>query len=210
MATFFIEFLGNEFNEEQFEYEFGSNEKMSITKEVVSNALTIPQLSETLHPKNIEIAQRESVMWNTKQQKAIEYGNIIHEILAFVKTKNDIDLAITKAIENGLIILSQKEEVLATISEIVNHQELKDYFSPNHKVMNEQTIIQKEGTIAKPDRMSISKDKKVFLLDYKTGQHLPKHKIQLENYQKCIEDMGFEVEKKALIYIGEAIEVLHL
>lgn len=210
MATFFIEFLGNEFKEEQLEYEFGSNEKMSITKEVVSNALTIPQLSETLHPKNIKIAQRESVMWNTKQQKAIEYGNIIHEILAFVKTKNDIDLAITKAIENGLIITSQKEAVLATITEIVNHTELTDYFSEAHKVMNEQTIIQKQGTIVKPDRMSISKDKKVFLLDYKTGQHLPKHKIQLENYQKTIEDMGFKVEKKALIYIGETIEVLHL
>jgi len=210
MATFFIEFLGSEFNEEQLEYEFGSKEKISTTKEVISNALTIPQLSETLNPKNIKIAQRESVMWNTKQQKAIEYGNIIHEILAFVKTKNDIDLAITKAIENGLIILSQKEDVLATISEIVNHKELTDYFSEEHKVMNEQTIIQKQGNIVKPDRMSISKERKVFLLDYKTGQHLPKHKTQLENYQKSIEDMGFEVEKKSLIYIGEKIEVLHL
>ncbi|GAB3709348.1 UvrD-helicase domain-containing protein [Flavobacterium koreense] len=210
MATFFIEFLGNDFKEEQLEYEFGSNEKISKTKEAVSNALTIPQLSETLNPKNIKIAQRESIMWNTKQQKAIEFGNIIHEILAFVKTKNDIDLAITKAIENGLIISSQKEEVLATIYEIVNHKELSDYFSEEHKVMNEQTIIQKQGNIVKPDRMSISKDKKVFLLDYKTGQHLPKHKTQLENYQKSIEDMGFKVEKKALIYIGETIEVLHL
>jgi ATP-dependent exoDNAse (exonuclease V) beta subunit len=210
MATFFIEFLGNEFIEEQLEYEFGSDEKISTTKDAVSNTKTIPQLSETLNPKNIKIAQRESIMWNTKQQKAIEFGNIIHEILAFIKTKNDIDLAITKAIENGLIISSQKEEVLVTLSEIVNHKELTDYFSEEYKVMNEQTIIQKHENIVKPDRMSISKDKKVFLLDYKTGQHIPKHKTQLENYQKSIEDMGFKVEKKSLIYIGETIEVLHL
>ena len=210
MATFFIEFLGTEFKEEQLSYDFGSNEKVSKTKEVVSNALTIPQLSETLNPKNIKIAQRESIMWNTKQQKAIEFGNIIHEILAFVETKNDIDLAITKAIENGLIISNQKEEVLVTISQIVNHSELEDYFSSENKIMNEQTIIQKQGNIVKPDRMSISKDKKVFLLDYKTGQHLPKHKTQLENYQKTIEDMGYKVAKKSLIYIGEEIEVLHL
>lgn len=210
MATFFIEFLSSKFKEEQLQYEFGSSEKNSITKELVSNALTIPKLSETLHPKNIKIAQRESVMWNTKQQKAIEFGNIIHEILAFIKTKNDIDLAITKAIENGLIISHQKEAVLATISAIVTHKELTDYFSEEHKVMNEQTIIQKQGNIVKPDRMSVSKDKKVFLLDYKTGQHIPKHKTQIENYQKTIEDMGFQVEKKSLIYIGEEIEVLHL
>ena len=99
---------------------------------------------------------------------------------------------------------------MATLTEIVNHQELIDYFSEEHKVMNEQTIIQKQGNIVKPDRMSISKDKKVYLLDYKTGQHLPKHKTQLENYQKSIEDMGLKVEKKSLIYIGEEIEVLHL
>ena len=210
MASFFIEFLGNEFKEDQLDYEFGSPEKISTTKEVISNAKIIPQLSETLHPKNIKIAQRESIMWNTKQQKAIEYGNSIHEILAFVKTKNDIDLAITKAIENGLIRSNQKEEVYKTISEVVNHKELNDYFSDENKIMNEQTIIQKQANLVKPDRMAISKDKKVFLLDYKTGQHLPKYKTQLENYQKSIEDMGYKVEKKALIYIGEEIEVVHL
>lgn len=183
---------------------------MSISSENNEKTETIPQLEATLNPKNIKIAQRESVMWNTKQQKAIEYGNIIHEILAFVKTKADLDLALTKAIENGLIVLDQKKEVLVAISQIVNHPELVDYFSDGNKVLNEQTIIQKEGTVVKPDRMIISKDKKVYLLDYKTGLHLPKHKIQLENYQKTIEDMGYVVQKKALVYIGENLEIVPL
>jgi hypothetical protein len=34
-------------------------------------------------------------MWGTHQQEAIEYGNVIHEILSFVKKQNDVDLAIT-------------------------------------------------------------------------------------------------------------------
>jgi ATP-dependent exoDNAse (exonuclease V) beta subunit len=210
MSTFFIEFLGTDFNQQKFDYEFGSSKKLSETKFQVSNAKLIPQLKKTLNPKNIKIAQRESIMWNTKQQKAIEYGNIIHEILSFIKTKKDIDLAITKAIENGLIISNQKDEVLKSISEIVNHNELTDYFSEQNKVMNEQTIIQKKGNLVKPDRMSISKDNQVFLLDYKTGNYLPKHKIQLENYQNTIEEMGYKVAKKSLIYIGEEIQVLHL
>ena len=210
MASLFISFLGNEFNEEKLEYDFGSPKKLSDAEVAISNSKSIPQLEETLNPKSIKIAQRESVMWNTKQQKAIEYGNTIHEILSFIKTKNDIDLAITKAIENGLIVHNQKLEVLKTINEIVNHKELTDYFSDEHKVMNEQTIIQKEGNLVKPDRISISKENKVFLLDYKTGNHLPKHKTQLENYQNAIENMGYQVAKKSLIYIGEEIEVLHL
>jgi hypothetical protein len=39
--------------------------------------------------------------------RSIEYGNVVHEILSFVKQKN-IDLAIYKSIESGLITINQK------------------------------------------------------------------------------------------------------
>ncbi|MDN3678567.1 UvrD-helicase domain-containing protein [Flavobacterium paronense] len=212
MATFFIKFLDerNQFNESKLEYEFGKAEKLSTTIATKDETETIPQLSATLNPKNIKIAQRESLMWNTKQQKAIEYGNILHEILSFIKTKDDIDLALTKAIENGLIVSSQKEVVERTISEIVNHRDLQLFFSNEYKILNEKTIIQKEGNIVKPDRMVFVKQNEIYLLDYKTGSHQTKYQLQLENYQNAIEKMGFKVTKKALVYIGETLEVVNL
>ena len=163
-----------------------------------------------LDPKNIKIAQREALMWGTQQQQAIEYGNVIHEILSFVKTAADIDLAIIKSIESGLITYNQKEAVYKTIQEIVNHQELSIHFAPGNKVLNEKTIIQPKGKTVKPDRMVLTKDDEVFLLDYKTGSHHPKYQLQLENYQSAIEVMGYKVTKKALIYIGEQINVVNL
>lgn len=212
MATLFIKFLEMNalFDEEKLEYQFGNSEKLSVTKEIENVTEIVPQLSETLNPKNIKIAQRESLMWNTNQQKAIEYGNILHEILSFIKTKDDIDLAITKAIENGLIITSQKEDVEKTIQEIINHTDLELFFSKEFEILNEKTIIQKEGNIIKPDRMVVNKNKEIYLLDYKTGSHQPKYKQQLENYQNVIEKMGFKVVKKTLIYIGEGIEIVNL
>lgn len=211
MASFFIRFLEDKgFEESKMEYEFGKADKLSGTKEIIDQAQTIPQLLATLNPKNIKIAQRESLMWNTKQQKAIEYGNILHEILSFVKTREDIDLALTKAIENGLVVSSQKEEVLKTIHEIVNHNELQAFFSNQNKILNEKTIIQKEGNIVKPDRMVLNNQNEIYLLDYKTGSHQPKYQLQLENYQNAIEQMGFKVTKKALVYIGETLEVVNL
>mgnify|MGYP002130302065 CR=1 FL=1 len=212
MCAFFINYLIAQgiYKEDTLEYELGNSAKLSSEEKHEDSSKIIPFVAEVLNPKNIKIAQREAVMWGTHQQKAIEYGNVIHEILSFVKTKNDVDLAITKALENGLIAPSQKEIVLQTILEIIEHDSLKNHFAEGNQVLNEQTIIQKQGRIIKPDRMVINPSNQVFLLDYKTGQHLPKHKTQLENYQKSIEDMGFEVEKKSLIYIGEKIEVLHL
>jgi hypothetical protein len=57
--------------------------------------------------------------------------------------------------------------------------------------------------------MVVTKDKEVFLLDYKTGAHDAKYQKQLENYQSAIELMGYKVVK-VLIYIGKEIDVVNL
>jgi ATP-dependent exoDNAse (exonuclease V) beta subunit len=212
MASFFIEYLiGIEvYNPSILEYEFGNNAKLSKVISVNDETNTIPLIGQVLNPKNIKIAQREALMWGTHQQEAIEYGNIIHEILSLVKTVSDVDIAVLKAIETGLITTSQKELVLKSIQEIVNNKELESYFSEENEILNEQAIIQKEGKTIKPDRMVLTKNKEVYLLDYKTGTHNQKYQLQLENYQNAIEKMGLKVTKKALVYIGEKINVVNL
>ena len=212
LASFFIHFLlkNNLYDENILEYQFGNPIKVSPEKKHIDTSKTIPIISEIVDSKNIKIAQREALMWGTLQQEAIAYGNVVHEILSYVKTKADVAIAITKAIENGLITVNQQATVLKTIQDIVNHNELKDFFAIENKILNEQTIIQKEGNMIKPDRMAISKDKKVYLIDYKTGVHQPKYQTQLENYQVAIEKMGYIVSKKALVYIGEDIKVVNL
>jgi ATP-dependent exoDNAse (exonuclease V) beta subunit/very-short-patch-repair endonuclease len=212
MSTFFLGYLMNygDFDENKLEYEFGSSKKLSSASKHVDTSKKIEVVAETLDPKNIKIAQREALMWGTHQQESIEYGNVVHEILSFVKTKEDAVLAVDKAIENGLINFGQKELVYQTILDIVNHKELELFFAEGNAILNEQTIIQKEGSTIKPDRMVMNKDKEVYLLDYKTGVHNAKYQKQLENYQHAIELMGYKVVKKALIYIGKQIDVVNL
>ena len=211
-ASFFIDYLIaiEVYNPSVLEYEFGNRNKLSEVISVNDQTNTIQVVSQVLDPKNIKIAQREALMWGTHQQEAIEYGNIIHEILSFVKVASDIDLAVIKAIENGLITTTQKEVVLKSIQEIVNNKELESYFSQGNEILNEQAIIQKEGKTIKPDRMVLTKNKEVYLLDYKTGTHNQKYQLQLENYQTAIEKMGLKVTKKALVYIGKEIKVVNL
>ena len=212
MASYFIKYLIHEgvYESEKLEYEFGNKAKLSISSKAADLVKTIPIVKEVLNPKNIKIAQREALMWGTHQQEAISYGNIVHEILAFVKDKSDIDLAVIKAIENGLITIEQQEAVLKTLLEIVNHPELSVCFDGENHILNEQTIVQKEGKILKPDRIVLTKDKKAFLLDYKTGAVNSKYKLQIQEYQDAVEDLGYKVLKKALVYIGTEIDVVNL
>ena len=212
MSTFFINYLMNYggFDESKFEYEFGSRKKLSSNAKHVDTSKKIITVAETLDPKNIKIAQREALMWGTHQQESIEYGNVVHEILSFVKTKEDVDLAVDKAVENGLINFGQRELVYQTIQDIVHHKELEFFFAEGNTILNEQTIIRKEGSTIKPDRMVLNKENEVYLLDYKTGVHNAKYQKQLENYQHAIELMGYKVVKKSLIYIGKQIDVVNL
>ncbi len=203
MSSYFIKHLTNKgvFDNTVAEYGFGDPGKLSAEERYSEPQQTIKVVQERLNPRAVRIAQRESLMWGTKQLMAIEFGNVMHEILSFVKTANDIPLAIMKAIENGLIVHSQSEDVKAILKEVVHHPELADFFTENVSVFGEQSIIAKNMPTIKPDRVAV-RDGMAWLLDYKTGVHLPKYETQLTQYQEALERMGLQVVKKVLVYIG--------
>lgn len=211
-ASYLLKFLQNQhlFEEGKLEYQFGIPQKYNSSMKQTTLPNKIERVAEVLPIEKIKIAQRESIMWGTLQQDAIAYGNTIHEVLSLIESKSDIDLALQKALENGIISRTQFSTVEKTIQSIVNHEDLKLFFDQANKVFNEQTIIQKEGNLVKPDRMVLKNNNEMYLLDYKTGKHLPQHQQQLQQYQDAIEQMGYKVIKKALIYIGNEIEIVNL
>lgn len=211
LSYYFIEFLQNseKYEDAKLEYEFGSPARISTNKAHKGKNNQIGIVTHKLNPKNIKIAQREALMWGTIQQDAINFGNILHEIMALIHTKEDVDLAIQKATELGLITFSQQKIFKETIAKIVNHEELIPFFDADTKVINEQNIIKKATKTSKPDRVVI-KDNVAYLLDYKTGEKHHKHKAQLEEYELALQEMNYTVTKKVLIYIGESIEIVTL
>ncbi|RZJ68051.1 MAG: ATP-dependent helicase [Flavobacterium sp.] len=212
MSTFFVNFLETKgvFDRNVFSYDFGNPTKLSKDKPDLGEPEFITSVAEPLQMSSIKIAQRESLMWGSKQQEAIEYGNTIHEILSMVRTESDIELAIEKAIENGLITDLQKETVTRTLLDIVSHSDLVGFFSEDNRILNEQTIIRQQSGIIKPDRMVLARNNEVYLLDYKTGSHNSKYVKQLETYAEAIENMGYKVSKKVLVYTGQDLNVIHL
>ncbi|WP_298149790.1 exodeoxyribonuclease V subunit beta [Flavobacterium sp.] len=212
MSSFFVNYLirKNLFEEQTNEYHFGTPSKLSIATVKKEDNQVIETVGESLNMADIRIAQREAVMWGTKQQESIAYGNLVHEILSEIRTKKDVAIAVDKAVSEGLITNAQQETVRQTILSIIDHPEMTAFFSGENKILNEQAIIRKEGTLIKPDRMVVTPQKEVMLLDYKTGAHQPKYKLQLETYEQAIEKMGYKVTKKILAYIGDVTEVVTL
>lgn len=212
MTSFFINYLieNNVFDPNQLDYFFGEPMRLSARDYPDNNHKIIENVTVAGNLSAIKIAQKEALMWGTVQQEAIAYGNSIHEIMAMIAYPSDLDTAIASAIENGLITEKQKEIVTKTVIEILSHPELTACFSTSHKVLNEQTIILKSGGTYKPDRMVFGENNEVYLVDYKTGAHQKKHQEQLDNYKNAIEEMGYQVVKTTLVYIGEQINIVNL
>ncbi len=211
LCSYFIKFLESRFvfDSNVFEYGFGDPLRKSEKIMFADVSRSIESVEKMLDPSAIRISRKESLMWGTKQQDAIEYGNVIHEILSDVSTADDVEVAISKATESGHITRNDDGRVRSTIQAIIGHHELSDFFTPGRQIYNEQAIIPVSGPILKPDRMVVVGNE-LYLLDYKTGAHEAKHVRQLDMYQHAIEGVGYKVVKKALVYIGDELNVVNL
>lgn len=212
MSSFFIRFLEDKkvFDKDKLEYSFGESVRKSVKKEEKDNRKIIRPVGKNFDAKNIRISTLEAIMWDTKQQQSIEYGNLVHEVLSMIHSDKDINRAIDFSIDKGLITLDKKEKIRNTIEKIILHQDLRDFYNSDYKILNERNIIRKGKSLAKPDKAVLKPDNQAMILDYKTGKKNENHKQQVENYAQALEEMNLKVTQKTLVYIGEDIEVVNL
>ncbi|WP_397364031.1 UvrD-helicase domain-containing protein [Olleya sp. R77988] len=195
-------------NESQLEYSFGNPKRELQTEETTENTQETDQfISVAKQDHNIKIITKSGYLWDTEQQNAIEKGNLIHDIMAEIKTKDDIPFVINDYLSSGIVNQEQTIILTQTINNIINHPELNSYYTNDYTIYNERDIISKSGTIIRPDRLVI-KDKDAIIIDYKTGLSNPKYQQQLENYSDVLKEMSFSVSKKILIYINDTIKVV--
>lgn len=198
----------NQWNDNQLTYSFGTATREHQPKHEENNTIQQPEfISTAKEDHNINIVTNAGYMWDTKQQDAIEKGNLVHDIMAQIKSESDVDTAIQKFLIPGHINALQAQELTHTIQSIIKHPELKAYFSTINTIYNERDIITKSGKLVRPDRLVINKKNEVVIIDYKTGLFNPKHQHQLQDYQDILEGMQFKVTQKILIYINDTISI---
>lgn len=212
LAGFFVNYLENIglYTNERLSYDFGKAVKVSETRtDAMEKPLLIQPVKQSIDPSVIKIAKREAVMWDSSQQKAIEKGNLIHQLLSQIYTVNDINYAVQKAVSEGMLAVTDQTEIIEKITEIVQHPDLHPFFNPKNIIYTERVILHKSFQNIKPDRVALNKNI-AYIIDYKTGEEHPKYIKQIEEYALAIEEMGYKVAKKVLLYIQDHLKVIHL
>ncbi len=198
----FMEFLKNcgKWQDAQLVYEFGKNGLKTSTEKEMSNENIPIFLSSSPKEHNLKIIATDALLWETESEMAITAGNLLHETMAKIYTESDAEQVIQE-LKQRAIVLSEEYKVLKnTIGKIVGHPQLRHLFDGSAKVYNERDIITQDGNYMRPDRINVFSDNYVTIVDYKTGSIQEYHKNQLERYASALEEMGFGISEKILIY----------
>ena len=86
---------------------------------------------------------------------------------------------------------------------------VRDWFDGSWKVIAEQDILTRDGSIRRPDRVMLKSDE-VIVVDYKFGkQKSTGHKAQVRNYANMLMQMKYKQVKAYLWYVNlnEVVEV---
>ncbi|NIK90979.1 UvrD-helicase domain-containing protein [Mangrovimonas sp. CR14] len=208
-ADIFVKYLEhlNEWDEGKLVYTFGTPERFVKSKsELPKKVKALEFISVSRKDHQLEISTKSGMLWDSNQEKALEKGNLVHKLLANIRTIDDLDFIFAEFNE---MVLSdfEKEELLTQLREIIFHPQLQKYFEGESIKINERDILSTSGAIYRPDRLVIDGQRNATIIDYKTGKALKKHDQQLLSYEKALGEMGIKTEKKILVYINEEIEI---
>ena len=209
----FINYLKeqNLWQEDRLEYNFGNIERAK-NKEAPESLAEIHQkfISTPWQEHNIVLLASASKLWDTAQGKAIDFGNLFHEMLSKIITKNDVNLVTIQYHQKGFINKIQLKLIKEMMYLVVDHPKLAVYFSDKVTVFNEREIVDFDNQVVIPDRLVFNHLNEVTVIDYKTGSPSSEHHQQLLKYERVLKSMGFKVDKKLLIYINTEVDVVEV
>ncbi|MEP0266762.1 UvrD-helicase domain-containing protein [Dokdonia sp.] len=186
--------------------------KENIKEKEVTNEskeiVTIPFMSSSKESHNIYTITKAGFLWNEERQHAITYGNLVHELMAKIIDRQDLDHAVEEAILEGIISIKERESLKNVLSNVINHPELRSYFSRAHTVYNERQILSADGSLYIPDRIEILPDGHAVIMDYKTGIPSENHAYQVQQYAQLLTEMNITIKHLFLIYINKEVTII--
>lgn len=194
--------------EGQLRYTFGQERTTQDSKSNFKETISIPFVSSSKEDHNIRVVTRNGAIPSQERTDAISYGNLMHDILAQIKTPDDINNVLADFVLDGQLLEAETGEIKKILLRITHHPKIKKYFDQEAIIYNEKAILSKDGAIFIPDRIVVLPNDQAAVIDYKTGLPKEEHGYQLDNYAALLAEMDIEVSNKILIYINEEINVL--
>lgn len=117
-------------------------------------------------------------------------GLVLHDILSEIRTIDDLQKAVNRAVIQGDLKVSEREEAKNFLAKRIKSVAERHWFDGTYDTLNEQEILIENGETQRPDRILMGKDETI-VIDYKFGKHDDaKYRKQVRDYMKNLEQIG--------------------
>ncbi len=188
-------------DEENLTFKYGEIPKQICEKK--ESSLNPPKIFKTTPlGRRIKIHTDSNSMQPDLLSNYRIHGKIMHLLFERIKTKEDIESALESLVSEGKLLSESKQELKSKIEELLSKSPYSDWFSNRYRVLNEASILQRNGT-SRPDRVLID-EKRVIVIDYKFGKlKSNKYRKQVEQYMRIIKEMGYQNIEGYIWYINQ-------
>ncbi len=128
-------------------------------------------------------------------------GIILHKIFENIISYSDIDDALSKLSNSGVISQDSVTDYKNKILETINHTFIQSWFDGTYRVSNEMEIADTGGFIRRPDRI-MENDNEIIIVDYKFGDtEQSKYVKQTAKYANLLRKMGYQNIKTYIWFV---------
>ena len=144
---------------------------------------------------------------DAKEDK-INYGNLLHDILAMIHKRDQVDDILTSQAAAGEITGKDKIRLSAMLNNLWADEKISNWFTDDWEIKTEVPVLPEKGHLRRMDRVMIKNDTAI-VVDYKTGEKRSADINQVKNYKNILSRMGYKNIEGYVLYLnnGELIEV---
>lgn len=154
------------------------------------------------------IRQAGKTFFDSDKEEKVKYGIHVHSVLSYIHTKNDLDNALQRAIQEGLLTSSDINQVKTELNQLLSVPVISSWFDVGWEVRTEVPVILPGGEESRFDRLLIEENKAI-VIDFKTGTPSKADQQQVLAYMDILRNMNFTEVEGYVLYVrtGEVVEV---
>jgi len=187
-------------------------EKPEKVATVVPSVRSVSLNRFACYPKDLSV----SVKWDaenalqTSDHKRVQvnYGKLMHEILARTKFPADFDQNLQELMAEGKVNSEEKEKMSAMFERMNANPLVQEWYMDKWEVRTESPVIVRGGRYKIPDRILFTKEE-VRVIDFKFGEPHPHHLRQVREYLNLMQEMGY-INIRGYLYYAEKDNVVEV
>lgn len=129
------------------------------------------------------------------------WGLAIHELFQRIDDLQNTANLLSEFLLKQPTLQAFASEIKKMVLEFTSNPKVIDIYADTQQILSERSICSSEGKIFRPDKV-LEKQNEICVLDFKTGEPLPKHQKQIRTYGELLKKIYPQSIKCYLIYLS--------